>query len=39
MDPVMGTTPQGCVCMQQESDHSLKWFCGSTNKWFRLEGT
>jgi hypothetical protein len=39
MDPVAGTTPQGCVCMQRAGDDALTWFCGSTNKWFRLEGT
>jgi hypothetical protein len=38
-DPVTGTTPQGCVCMQHEVTHALLWVCGSTNKWFKMEGT
>jgi hypothetical protein len=28
-------TPKGCFCEKQVSDGSLKWNCGSTNKWFR----
>jgi hypothetical protein len=39
MDPVAGTTPEGCVCLHAATEHQLLWFCGSTNKWFRLEGT
>jgi hypothetical protein len=35
-DLVSGTTPQGCVCMQNPSTGTLQWYCGSTNKWFSL---
>lgn len=38
-DPVTGTTPQGCACLRHELEGTLEWFCGSTNKWFKLEGT
>lgn len=31
-DFVDGTTPRGCVCLGTKG--SLRWSCGSTNKWF-----
>jgi hypothetical protein len=36
-DPVSGTTPQGCVCMNNPTTNALQWYCGSTNKWFLLQ--
>lgn len=35
-DPVSGSTPQGCVCMNNPATSRLQWYCGSTNKWFTL---
>jgi len=29
---VDGTTPYGCVCLS--TNGTLRWACGSTNKWF-----
>lgn len=37
-DPVSGSTPRGCLCLES-SGGALEWDCGSTNRWFRLEGT
>jgi hypothetical protein len=31
-DFVDGTTPRGCVCLS--TNGTLRWSCGSTNKWF-----
>lgn len=38
-DAITGTTPRGCVCMMHPTEMTLQWSCGSTNKWFKLEGT
>ncbi len=35
-DSVAGSTPLGCVCMKDPATTMLKWYCGSTNKWFAL---
>jgi hypothetical protein len=31
-DAVDGTTNRGCVCLS--TNGTLRWDCGSTNKWF-----
>jgi hypothetical protein len=37
-DPITGTTPQGCACLDDPTNPgSLLWACGSTNKWFTLQ--
>lgn len=38
-DAVTGSTPRGCVCLKNANDDGMEWKCGSTNRWFRLEGT
>lgn len=38
-DPVGSATPRGCVCLAHAMTGALTWDCGSTNRFFRLEGT
>lgn len=39
-DAVDGEIPRGCACMKNHlNGDQLTWFCGSTSRWFRLEGT
>lgn len=36
-DVVTGNTPRGCACLKNPLNGELRWYCGSTNRWFRPE--